>query len=277
VLTSLVLMEMAETGEVSVTDPVSKYLPVNVNVPERNGRSITLQDLATHRSGLPSEPPGRRGPLDGYTVGQLYDFLSHYQLARDIGSQFEYSNLGVGLLGYALSLRAGMGYEELLKARVLAPLGMKDTGITLSPGMKARLAVGHDLEGRPVPNLDSSTRVRLAPAGALLSTANDLLAFLAANLGYTKTPLAPAMAAQLSIRRSTAPSLPGMEIAYAWVFQSKNGNSIIWHNGSSPGYRTYLGFDLKRKTGVVVLANRFSPTLPDDIGRHLLDQSYPLP
>lgn len=155
VFTSLVLMEMAEKGEVSVTDSVSKYLPVNVKVPERNGRSITLRDLATHRSGLPVEPPGRRGPLDGYTVEQLYDFLSHYQLARDIGSQFEYSNLGVGLLGYALSLRAGMSYEQLLKARVLEPLGMKDTGITLSPGMKARLAGGHDLEGRPVPNLDS--------------------------------------------------------------------------------------------------------------------------
>ena len=70
--------------------------------------------------------------------------------------------------------------------------------------------------------------------------------------------------------------MPGMEIAY-WIFQTKSGNSVIWHNGATPGYRTYIGFDLKRQRSVVVLSNRYSPTLPDDIVRHLLDQSYPLP
>jgi CubicO group peptidase (beta-lactamase class C family) len=280
VFTSLVLMDMVQKGEVSLTDPVSKYLPPAVKVPERNGKKITLQDLATQSSGLPAGEPSnsdRSNLYAGYSNEQFYEFLSGYQLRHDPGSLFEYSNIGVSLLGHALSLRDGKDYDAMVRARVLAPLGMNDTGVTLSPEMNARLAPGHGINRNPVPNLDFSIREVMAGGGGLKSSVNDLLTFLAANLGYTKTPLAQAMAAQLSIRRSTEPSLPGMEIAYVWLLQTKNGNSIIWHNGSSPGYRAYIGFDPKSRAGVVVLSNCFSRTLTDDIGRHLLDQSYPLP
>jgi D-alanyl-D-alanine-carboxypeptidase/D-alanyl-D-alanine-endopeptidase len=137
--------------------------------------------------------------------------------------------------------------------------------------MKARLAVGHSGTLEAVPNWDLSA---LAGAGALRSSASDMLTFLAANLGYSKTPLAAAMAAEVSIRRPTGS--PDMEIAYAWHVQTKNGSSIIWHNGGTGGYRTYMGFDLKSRAGVVVLSNISSAGGPDDIGRHLLDASYPL-
>ncbi len=280
VFTSLVLMDMVQKSEVSVTDPVSKYLPAEVKVPERNGKKITLQDLATQSSGLPVGEPSnadRSNLYAGYSKEQFYEFLSGYQLTRDPGSLFEYSNIGVSLLGHALSLRDGKDYDAMVRARVLAPLGMNDTGVTLSPEMKARLAPGHGINRDSVPNLDFSIREVMAGGGGLKSSANDLLTFLAANLGYTKTSLAPAMAAEISIRRSTAPSLPGMEIAYTWIIQTKYGSSIIWHNGSSPGYRAYIGFDPKSRAGVVVLSNCYWRSLPDDIGRHLLNTSYPLP
>ena len=104
VFTSLVLMDMVQKGEVAVTDPVAKFLPTSVKVPERNGRKITLQDLATQNSGLPRmpsnfKPADASNPYADYTPELLYEFLSGYQLTRDIGAQFEYSNLGVGLLG----------------------------------------------------------------------------------------------------------------------------------------------------------------------------------
>ena len=276
VFTSLVLMDMVQKGEVTVNDPVSKYLPASVKVPERNGRKITLQDLATQSSGLPRmpnnfKPKDESNPYADYTPERLYEFLSSYVLTRDIGGQFEYSNLGVGLLGQALSLRAGMDYETLVKSRVLEPLEMKSTGITLSPEMKARLAFGHGPNLDIVPNWDIAV---LAGAGGLRSSANDMLTFLAANLGYVKTPLASAMAAEVSIRRPAG--APDMKIAYNWFIQTKDGNSIFWHNGGTGGYRTYMGFDPKSRTGVVVLSNLSSPAGPDDIGRHLLDASYPL-
>ena len=276
VFTSLLLMDMVRKGEVALNDPISKYLPSTVKVPERNNHQITLADLSTQSSGLPGmpgnfNPKDRENPYADYSVQQMYDFLSGYTLTRDIGSQFEYSNLGVGLLGHVLTLRAGKSYEELVRSRICDPLGMKDTRVTLTPDMKARLAVGHNEAGNPAANWDIPT---LAGAGALRSTTNDMLIFLAANLGYTKTPLAQAMADEISIRRPTGQ--PGMEIAYNWLVQTKDGNSIIWHNGGTGGYRTYMGFDPKARVGVVVLSNIDTQAGPDDIGRHLLDASYPL-
>ncbi len=116
--TSLLLTDMARRGEVALTDPVSKYLPEGVTVPERNNRKIALADLSTHSSGLPRmpsnfNPKDEANPYADYSVQQLYDFLSGYRLTRDIGTQYEYSNLGAGLLGHALSLRARMSYESL--------------------------------------------------------------------------------------------------------------------------------------------------------------------
>src|SRR5258706_10486600 len=118
VFTSLVLMDMVQKGEVAVTDPVAKYLPAAVKVPERNGKKITLQDLATQSSGLPRMPSNFKpkdpsNPYADYSPDRLYEFISGYELTRDIGAQFEYSNLGVGLLGQVLSLRAGTDYEAM--------------------------------------------------------------------------------------------------------------------------------------------------------------------
>jgi CubicO group peptidase (beta-lactamase class C family) len=275
---------MARRGEVALTDPVSRYLPTGVTMPGRNGREITLADLSTHSSGLPRmpsnfKPKDSANPYVDYSVQQLYDFLSGHRLARDVGSQYEYSNLGAGLLGHVLSRRAGMSYEALLRSRILDPLGMSDTRISLTPEMKARLAVGHKETPRttdnpfgltPVPNWDIPT---LAGAGALRSTANDMLTFLAANLGYVKTPLASAMADQIATRRPSDGS--DFEVGYGWRIQTKYESTIVWHGGATGGYRCYIGFDPKARAGVIVLSNVLMP-LMDDIGPHLLNPKYPL-
>ena len=114
VFTALLLTEMAQKGEVRLDDPIAKYLPATVKVPERGGRQISLVDLATHTSGLPRMPANFRpkdpaNPYADYTDEQLYSFLSSYDLIRDVGLKFEYSNLGFGLLGQGLAQRAGTG------------------------------------------------------------------------------------------------------------------------------------------------------------------------
>ena len=277
VFTSLVLADMVQRGEVALADPVAKYLPAEAKVPERGGRAITLVDLSTHTSGLPRMPSNFRpkdpaNPYADYTVDQLYQFLSSYQLTRDIGSQFEYSNLGGGLLGQALAHRGGVDYEALVRSRITGPLGMNSTGITLSPEMKARLALGHNDKLVTVPNWDLPA---LAGAGALRSSVNDMLTFLAANLGYVKSPLAPAMAAMLSVRRPTgAPG--GGEIGLGWLITKPSEDEIVWHNGGTGGYRSFIGYDAKSRVGVVVLSNTFTGSGVDDIGMHLLDSHVPL-
>lgn len=277
VFTSLLLSDVVQRGQVALTDPVSKYLPAGVRMPQRNGKQITLQDLATHTSSLPRIPSNLKpkdpaNPYADYSVAQLYEFLSSYELPRDIGSQYEYSNLGGGLLGHVLARYAGMDYEALVRARITGPLDMKSTGVALSPEMKGRMAAGHDAKLKPVANWDFPT---LAGAGALRSTANDMLTFLAANLGYNETPLAPAMAAMLDVRRPTG--TPGLEVALAWhIFSTPLGGTVIWHNGGTGGYRSFIGYDPKTRIGVVVLANAFTAAGVDDIGMHLLNRQAPL-
>ena len=272
--TNAVLADMVRKGEVSLDDPVQKFLPASVKIPTRNGKEITLLDLATASSGLPGmpnnfKPKDPTNPYADYTVEQMYEFLNGHTLRRDIGSQYEYSNLGMGLLGHALALKAGKSYFQLLDERVLAPLGMTDTRIEFTPDMRRRLAPGHNQGGAVVSNWDIPT---LAGAGALRSTVNDMLKYLAANLDSTSKPLRPTLAMTHASRRPT--SSPAMTIGLAWHILKAPGGSIVWHNGGTGGYRTFLGFDPVKRVGVVVLSN--SAISVDDVGFHLIDTLVPL-
>jgi serine-type D-Ala-D-Ala carboxypeptidase/endopeptidase len=276
VFTSLLLADMVQRGEVSLDDPVSKYLPPDVRMPRRGGRDITLVDLATHTSGLPRlptpfTPKDPTNPYADYTVDDLYRFLSGYELRRDIGAQYEYSNLGGGLLGHVLSRRAGTDYESLVRARITGPLGMNDTRVALTPEMRARLAVGHNDTLTPVPNWDLPT---LAGAGALRSTVNDMLKFVAVPTGDGSAPLASAMASMLAVRRPAGN--PALDIALGWHVAKRSGREIVWHNGGTGGYRSMVAFDPKAHTAVVVLSNTFTASGVDDIGLHLIDPTAPL-
>ena len=280
VFTALLLADAVQRGEVSLSDPIAKYLPATIKVPER-GRAITLQDLSTHTSGLPRlptnfEPKDMSNPYADYSVEQMYGFLSAYTLPRDVGATYEYSNFGAGLLGHLLARRAGMDYEALVRARITAPLGMRDTGIALPPELRARLAPGHSPALEPVPNWDLPA---LAGAGALRSTTNDMLTFLAAAMAHVSSPpggvpLDRAFAATVAVRRPT--SSPDMDIALGWHILKAQGTEIIWHNGGTGGYRTWMGYEPRSRTGVVVLSNAGTAAGPDDIGRHLLVRALPL-
>ena len=275
VFTASILADMASRGEVRLDDPVAKYLPSSAHIPSRNDRQITLLDLVTQSSGLPRMPSNftprdSMNPYADYSVQQLYAFLSSYQLTRDIGATYEYSNLGVGLLGHALALKAGTSYEQLVTRRVLIPLQMKETAITLTPALRARLALGHDGEGHVVPNWDLPT---LAGAGALRSTAADLLTFLVANLDSTATPLSRTLQQTHGERHAT--DNPNLKIGLAWHISSRPVGKIVWHNGGTGGYRSFMGFDPVRRIGVVVLCNNGNENV-DDIGFHLLDETFPL-
>jgi D-alanyl-D-alanine-carboxypeptidase/D-alanyl-D-alanine-endopeptidase len=273
VFTASLLADMAARGEVKLDDPVAKYLPSAVRMPSRNGRQITLLDLATQSSGLPRmpsnfKPRDETNPYSDYTVEEMYAFLSGYELPRDIGAQYEYSNLGVGLLGHVLGLRAGTSYEALLTERILKPLEMNDTRITLDESGKARLARGHTATGAPTASWDLQT---LAGAGALRSTVNDMLKFVAANLDTVSKPLGPVLATTQLARRDLDAQ---MKIGLNWHILTAFQRPLVWHNGGTGGYRSFIGVDPARQRGVVVLSNQ--SVAPDDIGFHILDVRSPL-
>ena len=260
VFTGILLAQAVLNGEVKLDDPISMYLPEGVTAPEYEGRSITLLDLTTHTSGLP-----RNGIEQEYssTLDQMYTFLSGYRLTRAPGSAFEYSNYGFGLLGNLLVQAAGQeDYEALLLERITRPMGIDNTHIGFTPEMRSRLAPPHANYSDPAPSLDAPT---FAGDGAgLRSTANDMLKFLAANMGLTETELQPAL------QLANTPQRPIYGIDYIGLgwFLPKSGNGIHWHDGANPGYSTYLAWDPGRNIGVVVLAN--SRISIDDLGCQLM-------
>jgi serine-type D-Ala-D-Ala carboxypeptidase/endopeptidase len=273
VFTSTLLADMVRRGEVSLDDPVGKLLPSSVHVPARGGREITLLSLATHTSGLPRLPSNlvpkdASNPYADYTVEQLYQFLGSYQLGRGIGETYEYSNLGAGLLGHALATKLGKSYEAALAERVLRPLGMKDTVVALTPGLRSRLAVGHGETGDPTANWDLPT---LAGAGGIRSTVNDMLTFLAANLGSGPPEILADLGSTHTPRHDTGTT---GHIGLGWHIRSGQNIEVIWHNGGTGGYHSFAAFDKARGTAVVVLFN--SAANIDDIGLHLLDVQFPL-
>ena len=274
--TGLVLADMIDKGEVGLDDPVAKYLPAGVLVPSHGGKQITLADLVTNTSGLPDNPADVAAvrptdPYAGYqaSTAQLFELLKQIQLGRDPGAQPSHSNLGVGLLGVALARRAGQSYAALVETRITRPLGMTSTAVAPSPSMRARRLAGHGVYLLPAPDIQLGD---LAGAGALNSTANDMLGFLAAELGFANSPLKQAMATQISaIRR---PNGGGYDMALEMIV-SHAGNLVLT-NGGTFGCQSFLGFDAKRRVGVVVLANvgqGSGPRVTDDIGMHILTGS----
>jgi CubicO group peptidase (beta-lactamase class C family) len=153
--TAALLADMVTKGEVALEDPISRFLSEGVTMPSHGGREITLLDLATHRSGLPKNPDNhtpadQQNPDADYTIETMYEFLSSYELRREPGSQFEYSNLGFQLLGHALAQAAGMSYTELHRERILIPFGMTTAGFTLD-GERAEWAAQGHRSGSVVP------------------------------------------------------------------------------------------------------------------------------
>ena len=271
--TGILLADMALRGILAVDDPAQKYLPDSVTLPVRNGKQITLGHLSDHSSALPRMPDNMApadpaNPYADYTVEQMYAFLRSCTLKRDIGSEYEYSNLAQGLLGHILSLQAGKSYEALMIDRIASPLDMKSTKITFDARMKQNLAIGHS-QGVPVSNWDIPT---LAGAGAIRSSLHDMLLYVAANAGLKKSKMYPAMQLSHTVRHDKPGG--GTRVGLGWHISKGSAGDVIWHNGGTGGYRTFVGFVQETGKGVVVLTN--SNKGADDIGFHLLNSDAKL-
>ncbi len=259
--TALILAQMVERGQTKLDEPVRNLLPPGVaarpsgvpGLPE-----ITLLDLATHHAGLPPMPDNLNpkdddNPLRDYHAADLYEYLATRGLERYPHVEFEYSNLGFGLLGHALANRAGTTYQDLLERDVTGPLGLKDTTTSLSPDQQRRMIQGYNTENRPVPPWDLDV---LAGAGAIRSTAGDMIAYLKANLHPELQTGNSLQAAIAGTHQLKAVADSNVRIALAWIYDTDTG--VYWHNGAVAGYTSYAFFDPKHDSAGVVLSNRFS-------------------
>lgn len=248
-MTGLLLAQGVVKDRMTLAQPVADLLPGHA-VPATSGRDITLQDLATHYSGLP-RLPGNLAPADmndpysGYGDAQLRAFLGSHVPARAPGAGFEYSNLGYGLLGTALAAQAHAPYEILLQKQITGPLGMRSTSTILMPAMRARLAPGYLADGKPAQNWHFEA---IAGAGAVLSTPRDMVAYLQSFM------LEPDAAHALAVQPQHQLA-DGRQIGLAWILDRVKEQAVIWHNGQTGGYASFAGFTSDGKRGVVVLSS----------------------
>jgi D-alanyl-D-alanine-carboxypeptidase/D-alanyl-D-alanine-endopeptidase len=253
VLTALLLVDMSARGEVAMTDPVAKYLPDSVRIPQLDA-PITLLDLATYTSGLPNMPVNLqvdwRNPFAGYTVEKMYAGLADFQLKHAPGTHYQYANLGFGLLGVALARRAGKSFEQLMVERICRPLKLGSTRITLTDSMRRHIVQPHDRELKPVPMWDIPA---LAGAGAARSNAKDMTSFLKTCLGLRRSSRALSFEKLLQTRRPTG--VPGTDVGLGWFISSDSSDEIVWKSGLTGGCATNIAFSTRSCRGSIVLMN----------------------
>lgn len=265
--TAVLLADLVREKKVRLDEPIANLLPKSVTIPKGKDRAITLQDIATHFSGLPRmpnnfAPKDPRNPYADYDEDRLFRFLAGHRLAHQPGARFEYSNLAMGLLGVALAKRTEKTFEQLLQERILKPLQMESTAIALTPALRGRLAEGFTADAQPSANWDIPT---LAGAGGIRSTARDMARYVSAHLGKGPNHLVNACGTTHTQRAKVGPNTG---IGLAWFRQSER--DILFHNGMTGGYASYCGLDTKNRIGVIVLTNTAGGTA-DRIGFWLQD------
>ena len=271
--TATLLAESVVRGAVTLDTPVSALLPADT-LPAHGDKPITLGDLASQFSGLPRLPDNLNvsatpeDPYAHYDAAKLKTFLAGYVLARDPGSAYEYSNLGYGLLGYALAEHAATSYAALLQAKLFKPLGMSSTSATFDEPMDSRWATGHDTSGKATKPWHFDV---LGGAGTINSTGADMLRYLEANMGRGADTLQPA----LRLAHKPGREIGGnARIGLAWMTHHNSEVDVIWHNGMTAGYASFIGFTADGQRGVVILTNK-AQTL-DDLGFATLLSDAPL-
>lgn len=272
VFTGLLLGEAVASEKMKLEDPISEYLPRNLRLNDTLS-GINLKQLATHSAGLYRESKNLHSagynpsdPYAHYHEKLLFEELESNPVSYTPGEKFQYSNLGMSLLGYLVSKHNGSNYQKSIKKNVLKPLGMENTS-TIMPGKNKAMGHVYDLQ---INNWNWNV---LAGAGSLKSNIHDMLQFLAAQMGLKNTSLDKAIA--ISQKKHFIVN-DGFSVGLGWGIRAlENGDTLYRHNGQTDGYTSFIAFLKNAKKGVVVLTNSSNLGV-DDLGMHQLTDAYEL-
>ena len=267
VFTGTLLALLVDRGEVRLDTPLKELIPLPLLPDETAGR-ITLEQLATHTSGMPRVPANLRTPQQnpadpyGHFNAELFGaFLRSYHPRHPPPRKYAESVIGLGVLGHALSRRVRLNYGHAVRDLLCTPLGLSDTtAVRLSEEQERRLIPGHSARGVTVPGW---TFPALPGAGAVRSTVPGLLRFLDANLGHEEAGLGRA----LRLTHSPRVAAPGGRAGLGWLVSEVRGKPVVWRSAVTGGYSGFMGFSAEADTGVVVLADHAGSFLASLLGR----------
>ena len=274
VFTTLALARFIDERSITLETKADSLLGPKLSLPAYEGQEITLRDLVTHTSGLPRLPGNLQmldpqNPYKEYSESKLQQFLADYKLTREPGSRFQYSNLGMAIVGHILEEQYDMSYDQIIKQIIARPLQMQRAGIHLPAVDSSAFTRGHK-NGNPVPYWDFPA---VEAMGGLKSTTIDLTTFIKAHLG-SRNSLSTAISMVQDPLFDIGKSNKRVDkVGMGWMLSTEQ-DSIWWHNGGTGGYSSFVGMNAETGAGVVVLSNTQSSI--DDIGFHLLDQNHQL-
>ncbi len=258
--TATLLADAVKRGLVKLDDPVNRYLPDSIPLLQKDGIPVTLKTLSNHTSGLPRLPTNlftketvMANPYAHYDRQRLYSYLKTATLSRPPGTEYEYSNLAVGLLGTILETVNRKPFEEQLKEKITVPLHMSHTVITLRETDRKRFATGHDAKGNPISSWEFQS---LQAAGAIRSTVNDMVSYVKAEMGKGPRKLVEAM--QLTQQPTFTNSK--LILGLGWHWNPGNAKPWLFHQGATGGFVSNVAFNPSRRAAVIVLANSANPT-----------------
>jgi beta-lactamase class C len=279
VFEATLLAQAAEAGGLSLDDPVAKY----VTELQQGGdiARVTLGQLATHTSGLllPQDHPP--WPDWGYTLPEFIGSLNEWtaDFDHEPGGQHIYTHGGYILLQLALERQLRKPIDELIESRILRPLGMSSTSLPrrdgtplgeLAPEHKRRAVQGYAEDGTPIGEPgDQQGYYHWPGTSQMYSSARDMAAFLAANMG--EVPVTPSLAAAMDLAQQGVFAINAHDTqALAWEINRGKLPTIVGKYGGLNNASAYIGMMPSRKLGIVILSNRGN-TYPNEVGRRILE------
>ncbi|MBC8766606.1 beta-lactamase family protein [Arenibacter sp. BSSL-BM3] len=249
VFTATLLADLVVNNQLDLDENINDYL----EWPLKDGVEISFKQLSNHTSGLPRLPTNLlpdsvdlQNPYKDYDENKLKQYLTkELQLNQNPGEKSEYSNLGVGLLGFVLSEIDSTSYENLLQTKICSKYNMGHT-TTNRNLIKAQLIKGLDVDGKETPNWDLNV---LVGAGGILSSVGDLSRFAEAQFNDSKQELALTRKPTFNFQANKA------DMGLGWAIIRNQHGTRFMHSGGTGGYRSNIVLDIANKNGVIILSN----------------------
>lgn len=250
--TATLIALLEAEGKLSYEDNIATYLDKLYF----ENKDLKIIDLLTHYSSLPrfpsnlnTENAGDFSPYETYTYPDLLAFLETFEPTPRAERLYLYSHTNYVLLTLLIEKITGQRYEQVLKEKILTPLQMNNTTLTLDEEQKSRLAQGYNGVGKPVEAWNTEV---FKGALGLKSTTTDMLKFLQAQLKTSDKPLLKVMHEMQNYTAAT--NLEKVKVGIGWhhVLPRKNYYTFLAHSGATDGHQIFIAFLKETQTAVVV-------------------------
>lgn len=271
VFTGLILADEVSKGSINLDKSVIDFMQGTLKT--LLSSSLTFRNLVSHTSGLKTMPDNVSAPRvsggDGYVWWSPARNYEREDLARCLQRKgcapdsskvgtYVYSNLGIGVLGMALQDKLGFGsFDEMLKARITTPLGMIDTGTNVPDFINktsTRSVPGYDVNAGVLTATPYADMGATASAGEIITTANDMLKFMAVLTGLNTSTLVQASSLAMT-PLATIDSVK--KVGYAITMKDLDTNSPTYFKaGGTHGFSAFIIWKRNPKIGIVILSNK---------------------